>query len=60
MRSIWAIVSSMIKELVRKKDFYVLLIFLLVLLVTLASQTIFHIEGISRYLKDFGYGWKKI
>jgi ABC-type transport system involved in multi-copper enzyme maturation permease subunit len=45
----------MIKELVRKKDFYVLMIFMLVLLGLLASQNFFQIEGISRYIRDIGY-----
>ena len=55
MRAIWAIAGGMIKELIRKKDFYVLLIFMLVILGVLSAQTFFQIEGISRYVRDFGY-----
>ncbi|MGB2599665.1 MAG: ABC transporter permease subunit [Candidatus Omnitrophota bacterium] len=55
MRAVWAIACGMIKELIRKKDFYVLLIFMLVLLGFLSSQNFFQIEGISRYVRDFGY-----
>ncbi|MDP8257831.1 MAG: ABC transporter permease subunit [Candidatus Aadella gelida] len=55
MKAIWAIAHGVIKELIRKKDFYVLLIFMLVLLGFLSYQTFFQIEGISRYVRDFGY-----
>ena len=55
MRAIRAIASGMIIELVRKKDFYVLFIFLAVLMLFLSSQQFFQIEGISRYIRDFGY-----
>ena len=55
MRAVWAIACGMIKELIRKKDFYVLLIFMLVLLGFLSYQNFFQVEGISRYVRDFGY-----
>ncbi|MEA3488980.1 MAG: ABC transporter permease [Candidatus Omnitrophota bacterium] len=55
MRTIRAIAGSMIRELLRKKDFYVLFIFILVLLGLLSSQTFFDLEGVSRYVKDLGY-----
>jgi len=55
MRAILAIMSTMIRELIRRKDFYVLLIFLLALMAVLACQNFFQIEGISRYIRDFGY-----
>jgi ABC-type transport system involved in multi-copper enzyme maturation permease subunit len=55
MRAIFAIAYGIMKELVRKKDFYVLLIFMLVLMGLLVSQTFFQMEGITRYIKDFGY-----
>ncbi len=55
MRAVVAIVRGMVLELFRRKDFYVFLIFMLVLLGILSSQTFFHIEGISRYMRDFGY-----
>jgi len=55
MKAIWAIACGMMKELIRKKDFYVLLIFMLVLLGFLSCQNFFQIEGVSRYIRDFGY-----
>ncbi|MDP8299580.1 MAG: ABC transporter permease subunit [Candidatus Tantalella remota] len=55
MRAVFAIVSAMMRELIRKKDVYVLFIFLIVLLTILACQNFFQIEGISRYVRDFGY-----
>jgi ABC-type transport system involved in multi-copper enzyme maturation permease subunit len=55
MRTIRAIASGMRIELVRKKDFYVLFIFLIVLMLFLSSQQYFQIEGIARYIRDFGY-----
>jgi ABC-type transport system involved in multi-copper enzyme maturation permease subunit len=55
MRAAWVIACAMIKELIRKKDFYVLLIFMLILLGLLASQSFFQLEGVSRYLRDIGY-----
>ncbi|RKY42752.1 MAG: hypothetical protein DRP85_01715 [Candidatus Makaraimicrobium thalassicum] len=55
MRAVLAMVCGMIKELIRKKDFYVLLIFMFLLLGLLSSQSFFQIEGISRYVRDFGY-----
>jgi len=55
MRAAAAIAGGMIKELIRRKDFYVLFMFLLILLGVLASQTFFQLEGISRYVRDFGY-----
>ncbi len=55
MRTIRAIASGMMIELVRKKDLYVLFIFLIVLMLFLSSQRYFQIEGISRYIRDFGY-----
>lgn len=55
MRAIWAIASGMIRELVRKKDFYVLLMFLLILLGLLSSENFFQLQGVTRYIRDFGY-----
>jgi ABC-type transport system involved in multi-copper enzyme maturation permease subunit len=55
MRAIRAIAWGMIKELIRKKDFYVLLIFMLAFLGFLSYQNFFQLKGISRYVKDFGY-----
>ena len=55
MKAVWTIARGMIKELIRRKDFYVLFIFMLILLSLLFSQTFFQIEGVSRYIRDFGY-----
>ena len=55
MRAIFVIAKVMVKELLRKKDFYVLFMFMLVLLTLFSLQNFFQIEGISRYIKDFGY-----
>ncbi len=55
MRTIWAIAKVSINELIRKKDFYVLFIFMLVMLGFLSIQNFFDIEGITRYVRDFGY-----
>ena len=55
MRSLWAIAKVSINELVRKKDFYVLFILMSVVLGFLSMQDFFGIEGISRYVRDFGY-----
>ncbi|MDP8299829.1 MAG: ABC transporter permease subunit [Candidatus Tantalella remota] len=55
MRAVWAIACGMIKELIRKKDFYVLLIFMLILLGFLSYQNFFDIGGVSRYVRDLGY-----
>lgn len=55
MKAIKALAYGMIMELVRKKDFYVLLIFLLVLLGMLSYQNFFEVEGIERFIRDFGY-----
>ncbi|MDD5634425.1 MAG: hypothetical protein PHW46_04015 [Candidatus Omnitrophica bacterium] len=55
MRAVYVIAGGMVKELIRKKDFYVLFILMLALLGFLSSQSFFQIEGISRYIRDFGY-----
>lgn len=55
MRAVWVIACAMVKELIRKKDFYVLLILMLVLMGALSSQSFFQVEGVSRYVRDFGY-----
>ena len=51
----FSIVEIMFKELIRKKDFYILFVFLVIIMAILASQNFFNIEGVSRYLLDFGY-----
>jgi ABC-type transport system involved in multi-copper enzyme maturation permease subunit len=55
MRPELAVARCVVKELVRKKDFYVLFMFLFVLLALLSSQTFFHLEGVARYVRDLGY-----
>jgi len=52
MNTIWALSGVVIKELYRRKDFYVL--FFLVAVITLAAGTVnfFHDEKIVRYVKD--------
>lgn len=53
--SAWVIGRGVLVELVRKKDFYVLLVMLAVTMVALASQSFFQVQGVSRYVKDLGY-----
>ena len=55
MRQISAIVVSTLRELLRKKDFYVLFILMGVFLAFMASQTFFGVQGVSRYVIDLGY-----
>lgn len=55
MKAVWAIVCTMIRELIRRKDFYVLFVFLLALLALLSSQSFFDLKGVSRYVRDLGY-----
>jgi ABC-type transport system involved in multi-copper enzyme maturation permease subunit len=55
MRQVFTIAKSLVLEFIRKKDFYVMLIFLLVLLGAVSFQVFFDIEGIGRYVRDFGY-----
>ncbi|MFH1777095.1 MAG: ABC transporter permease subunit [Candidatus Omnitrophota bacterium] len=46
------IAQNVLRESLRKKDFYVFLIFLLILVVFLANINMFNVSGISRYLKE--------
>lgn len=55
MMTVLAIARAMLKELIRKKDLYVLVILMLALLGFLFYQDFFGIENISRYIKDIGY-----
>ncbi len=52
MNTIWALAGVVIKELYRRKDFYVL--FVLTALITLAAGSVqfFHDDHIVRYIKD--------
>jgi len=55
VKAVLSIARGMYLELFRRKDFYVMLICMLALLSILASQRYFNVEGITRYLRDFGY-----
>lgn len=55
MYQVWVLALNTIKALFRKKDFYVFLIMLGVLLVFLYLQRFAGIKEISRYLKDIGF-----
>lgn len=54
MLKIRTIAAAVWLEILRKKDLYVLLILLSVLLVTLVSLNIFGLGGMTRYIKDIG------
>ena len=54
MLKIRTIAGAVWLEILRKKDLYVLLILLSVLLVTLVSLNIFGLGGMTRYVKDIG------
>ena len=55
MKQIFILARHIVKELIRKKDFYVLLFLFVGLTAFLYSETFFGVEGISRYLKDVGF-----
>jgi ABC-type transport system involved in multi-copper enzyme maturation permease subunit len=52
MRTIFALAGVVIKELYRRKDFYVLFILTIVICVIMASVNIFNDNQIVRYLKE--------
>ena len=52
MNTIWALAGVVIKELYRRKDFYVLLVLTAVLVVMAESVQFFHDPNIVRYVKD--------
>jgi Cu-processing system permease protein len=52
MSKIFAIAGVVIKELVRRKDFYVLFVLAAVLTLIMGSVNLFHESGIVRYLKE--------
>ena len=54
MLKIRTIAATVWLETLRKKDLYVLLILLSVLLLTLISLNIFGLGGMTRYIKDIG------
>lgn len=55
MRSMMVLARHSVKALIRKKDFYVFFLLLLVMLAFLLSENFFGIGDISRYIKDVGY-----
>ena len=57
MSKIFILARHTFKELIRKKDFYVLLVLFAGLVVFFYGETFFGIEGISRYLKDVGFSF---
>ncbi len=54
MGPVLAIAKLLIKEVVRKKDFYVALILLAVVLVYASRMQFYHVENIVRYLLEIG------
>ncbi|MDB6019495.1 MAG: hypothetical protein JWR19_3984 [Pedosphaera sp.] len=52
MNTIFALAQVVIKELYRRKDFYVLFILTVLITLLMASASIFHDDKIVRYLKD--------
>jgi ABC-type transport system involved in multi-copper enzyme maturation permease subunit len=52
MKNIFAVAGVVIKELYRRKDFYVLFILTILICLVMASVNIFHDKQIVRYLKE--------
>ena len=52
MKNIFAVSGVVIKEMYRRKDFYVLLIITVLITGLMASVTLFHDDQIVRYLKE--------
>jgi len=52
MKNIFAVSSIVIKELYRRKDFYVLFILTVLICLVMASVNIFNDKGVIRYLKE--------
>lgn len=52
MNTVWALSSVVVKEMYRRKDFYVLFVLTALLTVMMGSVTFFHDAKIVRYLKD--------
>ena len=52
MRTVMALSGVVIKELYRRKDFYVLFILTALITLVMASVRFFHDEKIARYLKE--------
>lgn len=56
MRSIRIIAGALIREVVRKKDVYVLLVLGMFLLVYLVHMAFFNVESLARYFREAGLG----
>jgi Cu-processing system permease protein len=52
MNAIFALSNVVIKELYRRKDFYVLLVMTVIITLVMASANLFHDDKIVRYLKE--------
>ena len=52
MNTIWALAGVVIKELYRRKDFYVLFVLTALITIAAASVNFFHDTKIVRYVKD--------
>ncbi len=52
MSTVWAVSNVVIKEMYRRKDFYVLLILTALITVLMASVKFFHDDAIVRYVKE--------
>src|SRR5467141_4023290 len=52
MNAVFALAGVVIKELYRRKDFYVLFVLTALIAILLACVTFFHDDKIVRYLKD--------
>jgi ABC-type transport system involved in multi-copper enzyme maturation permease subunit len=52
MNAIFALANVVIKELYRRKDFYVLLFFTVVITLIMASANLFNEDKIVRFLKE--------
>lgn len=55
MNKIFILALHTFKELIRKKDFYVLLFLFVALIIFFYNAAFFGIEDITRYLKDIGF-----
>lgn len=54
MKAVWAIAGLVIKEIFRKKDFYVALVLIGVILFYAQGLQFYRVENISRYLMEIG------
>ncbi len=52
MNAVWPIATVVVKELYRRKDFYVLFVLTALITLLMGSVTFFHDDRIARYLKE--------